>query len=104
MPWRSRACGETNRGWVLGMGGEMLFETGKATLKPGAARALERVAQFMTEHPERDVSIEGFTDITGSEALNQQLSEERAHAVRQARRVEIAIAPEPAAEQAAAGR
>lgn len=75
---------ETERGWVLGLGGEMLFDAGKSTLKPGAARAIERVARFMNEHPERDIAIEGFTDSTGSDATNQRLSEERAHAVRQA--------------------
>lgn len=75
---------ETERGWVLGLGSEMLFDTGQSTLKPGAQRALERVAHFMREYPDREVAVEGFTDSTGADAFNQQLSEDRAHAVRRA--------------------
>jgi outer membrane protein OmpA-like peptidoglycan-associated protein len=45
---------------------------------------VDRLAQFMGDYPERTVRIEGHTDSVGSDTLNQQLSEQRAAAVRDA--------------------
>ncbi len=73
----------TPRGLVLTLG-DVLFDTGKAQLNPGAARKLDQLAQFLTEHPERRVQIDGFTDSVGSESYNQTLSQERADAVKSA--------------------
>jgi outer membrane protein OmpA-like peptidoglycan-associated protein len=75
---------ETNRGWILTLKNELLFDAGGATLKPGAQRALDNLAQFLTKYPDRDIAIEGFTDSTGTKELNQQLSEKRAWAVKAA--------------------
>jgi len=75
---------ETSRGWVLTLKNELLFDTGGSTLKPGAQRALDNLAQFMQKHAERSIAIEGFTDSTGSKDVNQQLSEKRAWAVKAA--------------------
>lgn len=72
---------ETDRGLVLTLG-DVLFDTGQATLKPGAMTTIDRLAQFMTDYPERVVRIEGHTDAVGSDTTNQQLSEQRALAVR----------------------
>jgi outer membrane protein OmpA-like peptidoglycan-associated protein len=74
---------ETDRGLVLTLG-DVLFETGQATLMPGAVTTVDRLAQFMGDYPERTVRIEGHTDSVGSDTLNQQLSERRAAAVRDA--------------------
>ena len=74
---------DTDRGLVLTLG-DVLFDTGQATLKPGAATTVDRLAQFMRDYPERSVRIEGHTDDVGSDATNQQLSERRAVAVRDA--------------------
>jgi outer membrane protein OmpA-like peptidoglycan-associated protein len=74
----------TDRGWVLSLGSEMLFDPGQASLKPGGRQSVERIAQALQRHPERRIMVEGFTDSTGSEELNQRLSEQRAEAVRQA--------------------
>jgi outer membrane protein OmpA-like peptidoglycan-associated protein len=74
---------ETDRGLVLTLG-DVLFETGQATLMPGALTTVDRLAQFMGDYPERTVRIEGHTDSVGSDALNQRLSEQRAAAVRDA--------------------
>ncbi|HEU4589642.1 MAG TPA: OmpA family protein [Steroidobacteraceae bacterium] len=71
---------QTSRGIVLTLG-DVLFDTGRAELKPGAARPIEQVAQFLSEHPERKVQIEGFTDSQGSDAYNMELSQKRADAV-----------------------
>jgi outer membrane protein OmpA-like peptidoglycan-associated protein len=73
----------TERGLVLTLG-DVLFDTGQASLKPGAATTIDRLAQFMRDYPERAVRIEGHTDSVGSDDLNQRLSERRADAVRDA--------------------
>jgi outer membrane protein OmpA-like peptidoglycan-associated protein len=71
---------QTNRGMVLTLG-DVLFDTGKATLKPGAEERLDRLAAFMENNPQERVIIEGYTDSTGSEDFNQELSQRRAGAV-----------------------
>jgi len=75
---------QTERGWVLTLKNELLFDSGGATLKPGAQRALDNLAQFLRKYPDRDIAIEGFTDSTGSKDTNQRLSERRAAAVKEA--------------------
>jgi outer membrane protein OmpA-like peptidoglycan-associated protein len=75
---------QTERGWVLTLTNDLLFDSGQASLKPGGQRAVEKLAQFMREHPDRDIAIEGFTDSTGADELNRSLSERRAEAVKQA--------------------
>jgi outer membrane protein OmpA-like peptidoglycan-associated protein len=75
---------QTDRGWILTLKNELLFDAGGATLKPGAQRALDNLAQFLTKYPDRDIAIEGFTDSTGTKELNQQLSEKRAWQVKAA--------------------
>jgi len=73
----------TRRGLVLTLG-DVLFDTGQATLKPGAARTTDALVTFLNENPERNVLIEGFTDSVGSDAFNLDLSQRRADAVRTA--------------------
>jgi outer membrane protein OmpA-like peptidoglycan-associated protein len=75
----------TDRGLVLTLG-DVLFDTGKAELNSGAARKLDQLAQFLTEHPDRRVQIEGFTDSVGTDSYNLDLSQRRADAVRSALR------------------
>jgi outer membrane protein OmpA-like peptidoglycan-associated protein len=72
---------QTDRGLVLTLG-DVLFETGKADLRPGALRNLYPLVTFLQKYPERRVLIEGHTDSVGSEAYNLELSERRADAVR----------------------
>ncbi|MEO8717956.1 MAG: OmpA family protein [Burkholderiales bacterium] len=74
---------KTERGMVLTLG-DVLFDTGRSDLKPGAMRTLGQLAAFLNENPERNVIIEGHTDSTGSAAYNQALSEQRALAVKNA--------------------
>ena len=61
--------------------GDVLFDTGQATLKPGAVNEVVRLAQFLDENPGRSVRIEGHTDSTGSLTTNLVLSQRRAEAV-----------------------
>jgi outer membrane protein OmpA-like peptidoglycan-associated protein len=74
---------QTSRGLVLTLG-DVLFDTGKSELKPGAARKLDQLAQFLQDHPDRRVEIDGFTDSVGSDTYNEQLSLNRADAVKSA--------------------
>jgi outer membrane protein OmpA-like peptidoglycan-associated protein len=60
---------------------DVLFDTGRATLKPGADRDLDRLAQALKDNPNTRVLIEGHTDSVGGEDYNQVLSERRAEAV-----------------------
>jgi outer membrane protein OmpA-like peptidoglycan-associated protein len=63
---------------------DVVFETGKADLKPGAAQRLQPLAQYLQANPAVKVRIDGHTDSQGADAYNQQLSEARAQSVRNA--------------------
>lgn len=82
---------KTERGMVLTLG-DVLFDTGRSDLKPGALRTLEQLTAFLVENPDRTAIIEGHTDSVGAAAFNQRLSEERAQAVQNAL-IERGIAP-----------
>src|SRR6202790_4032065 len=71
----------TPRGLVLTLG-DVLFDTGRAELNPGSARKLDQLAQFLAEHRERRVQIDGFTDSVGTDSYNLDLSQQRADAVK----------------------
>ena len=70
----------TERGIVLTIG-DVLFATGTATLSPMADNEINRLAAFMKKYPDRNVLIEGYTDSTGAEGTNLDLSLNRANAV-----------------------
>jgi outer membrane protein OmpA-like peptidoglycan-associated protein len=72
---------KTERGMVMTLG-DVLFETGKAALLPGAMNTIDRLAQFLKEYPDKTVLVEGHTDDVGSAEFNQRLSEQRAASVR----------------------
>lgn len=74
---------DTPRGAVLTLG-DMLFDSGRATLTAGAGERIARIAAFLQQHPEQQARIEGHADSQGAEAANQRLSEQRAGAVHQA--------------------
>jgi outer membrane protein OmpA-like peptidoglycan-associated protein len=74
---------QTERGMVLTLG-DVLFDTGKATLKPGAYTTIDRLAQVLNSSKGSRVLIEGHTDSMGTDANNQVLSEQRARAVESA--------------------
>jgi outer membrane protein OmpA-like peptidoglycan-associated protein len=71
---------KTDRGMVVTLG-DVLFDTGQATLKPGANLALNRLAIFLSANPQTKIIIEGHTDSRGSDEYNEVLSERRARAV-----------------------
>lgn len=71
----------TDRGLVLTLG-DVLFDTGKANLNPGASRNLDQLVQFLTEHDDRRVEIDGYTDSVGTDSFNVDLSQRRADTVK----------------------
>jgi outer membrane protein OmpA-like peptidoglycan-associated protein len=73
----------TPRGLVMTLG-DVLFDTGRAELKSGASRKLDQLSQFLVEHPDRRVQIDGFTDSVGTDSYNEDLSQRRADAVKTA--------------------
>lgn len=73
----------TERGMVLTLG-DVLFDSGQAKLKPGAMRTVDQLATFLGKNADRKALIEGHTDNVGGDALNRELSQRRAGAVRQA--------------------
>jgi outer membrane protein OmpA-like peptidoglycan-associated protein len=73
----------TERGLVLTLG-DVLFDTGGATLKTGAYTTLDRLAGALKDTSGRTVIIEGHTDNVGSAEANQSLSLRRAETVQMA--------------------
>ena len=71
---------ETARGVVVSLSG-ILFDVGKATLKPASQLSVAKLAGILMVFPNMDLSIEGYTDSTGSSDLNMRLSMDRARAV-----------------------
>ncbi len=71
---------DTPRGLVLNMG-DVLFNTGKADLQAPAQIALARLSGILTNYPSLHLSIEGYTDSTGSADFNATLSQKRADGV-----------------------
>jgi outer membrane protein OmpA-like peptidoglycan-associated protein len=71
---------DTERGLKVNMG-DVLFDTGKYDLRPPAREALAKLSGIILAHPGLQLAVEGFTDSVGSDAFNQQLSEQRANEV-----------------------
>jgi outer membrane protein OmpA-like peptidoglycan-associated protein len=73
----------TERGTVVTLG-DVLFDTGSATLTPGGLQEVQRLATYLAANPARTVRVEGHTDDRGSAAFNESLSQQRAASVRAA--------------------
>jgi len=72
---------DSARGLIVSLS-DVLFDTGKYMLRPGAREKLSKIAGIVISHPGLKLEVEGHTDSVGSEEYNQQLSENRAGAVR----------------------
>src|SRR6266849_1018942 len=72
---------DTARGLVVNMS-DVLFDSGKFTLRPLAREKLAKISGIVLAYPSLNLAIEGNTDSVGTEAFNQQLSEQRANGVR----------------------
>ena len=73
---------DTARGLIVNMS-DVLFDTGKFTLRPQAREKLAKVAGIVSGHPGLKLDVEGHTDSVGGDDYNQKLSEQRAGAVRE---------------------
>jgi outer membrane protein OmpA-like peptidoglycan-associated protein len=68
---------------VYGVDEKVLFDTDKATVKPGAAEALKQISASITKrYAGKDVRVLGFADSKGDKSYNRELSEKRANAVK----------------------
>jgi outer membrane protein OmpA-like peptidoglycan-associated protein len=72
---------DSARGLIVSMS-DVLFDTGKYTLKPGAREKLAKVAGILLSYPGLNIEVGGYTDNIGGDAMNQTLSENRAGSVR----------------------
>jgi outer membrane protein OmpA-like peptidoglycan-associated protein len=75
------ATRDTARGLIVSLS-DVLFDTGKSTLRPVAREKLAKISGIVLAYPDLRLAIEGNTDSVGSDAMNQQLSEQRASSVR----------------------
>jgi len=74
------ATRDTARGLVVNLS-DVLFDTGKYTLRPLAREKLAKISGIVLAYPDLKLAIEGNTDSVGSDAMNQTLSEKRASSV-----------------------
>jgi len=72
---------ETARGLIVNLS-DVLFDTARSDLKPGAREKLARVSGILASHPGLRIEVEGNTDSVGTDEYNQRLSERRADSVR----------------------
>jgi outer membrane protein OmpA-like peptidoglycan-associated protein len=72
----------TEQGLITKLKSDILFDTGKSDLKPAAKTNLGQMAEILKKYPEDVLTVKGFTDSTGSTAVNQELSQRRADSVR----------------------
>jgi outer membrane protein OmpA-like peptidoglycan-associated protein len=79
---KSLAVKADMRGTVITLSGGVLFATGQATILPGAQAQLNQVADALKTQAEHHFTVEGHTDNQGTDAINNDLSNRRANAVR----------------------
>jgi len=72
---------DSARGLIVNMA-DVLFDSGKYTLKPGAREKLSKVAGILLAYPGLNIEVDGHTDNIGSDEFNQNLSDQRAESVR----------------------
>ena len=72
---------DSARGLIVSMS-DVLFDTGKYSLKPGAREKLAKVAGILLAYPGLNIEVGGYTDNVGGDQMNQTLSENRADSVR----------------------
>src|SRR5262249_3052216 len=71
---------ETARGLIVNIS-DVLFDTGKYTLKPAAREKMAKVAGILLAYPGLKIQVEGHTDSVGGDECNRKLPQQRADAV-----------------------
>jgi outer membrane protein OmpA-like peptidoglycan-associated protein len=71
---------------ILTFKSDVMFDTNSSVIKPAAYASgeISRVAQILNKYSDTTIKVVGYTDSTGSETYNQQLSEQRANSVKNA--------------------
>jgi outer membrane protein OmpA-like peptidoglycan-associated protein len=72
---------DTARGLIVNMS-DVLFDTARYTLRPGAREKLAKIGGIVSGHPGLKMEVEGYTDSVGGDSYNQRLSEQRSDSVR----------------------
>jgi len=72
----------TEQGIITKLKSDILFDTGKADLKPAAKDNIKKLADILKKYPENVITVKGYTDSQGSDEINKTLSEKRATAVK----------------------
>ena len=72
----------TENGIITKLKGDILFPSGQSTLRGPALTNINKISDIVKKYPENKMTIVGHTDSTGSDTLNQTLSEQRAQAVK----------------------
>ncbi|HEX7664769.1 MAG TPA: OmpA family protein, partial [Polyangiaceae bacterium] len=74
---------QEDRGMVITLNGSVLFASAKYDLLPAATNKLQNVADVLSKQDkESKITVQGFTDSTGSQSFNETLSQHRAESVR----------------------
>lgn len=71
----------TEHGIITKLKGDILFDSSKSYLKPGASSKIDAIARILVKYPEDRIKIIGHTDSQGGDELNANLSRKRAEAV-----------------------
>lgn len=72
----------TEKGLITKLKGDITFDTGEATLGPDALERIRKIGLILKNYPEDQITVEGHTDSTGPRQFNEQLSKERALAIK----------------------
>ena len=90
VPQIEQSLRQTGRAEVYGI----YFDFGSDWIRAESEPVLKEIAQTMTGNPSWKLDVEGHTDNIGGDAFNQNLSERRATAVKQALVTRFHIVPE----------
>ncbi len=74
---------QTDIGYLITLS-EVFFQTDDTQVQPGTEQTLDKLARFLRDNPDQQMVVAGHTDSTGPASYNQQLSEQRAEAVKEA--------------------
>lgn len=72
----------TQDGILVKLKDDLLFDTGSSVLKPEAVAQLSQLGEIITKYPDDQIRLEGYTDNVGALAINEELSQKRAEAVK----------------------
>lgn len=85
-PASNKGCPEVKEEHIKQLneyGKTILFNTGKSTFQEQSFAVLDNMARVMNQFPNAKFAIEGHTDNTGTDKINDPLSNDRANAVRE---------------------